>query len=44
VANLTSAQQDLETMQTMLRSFDLYDVTISEGDVLTAKDKVEMVN
>ena len=44
VADLTSAQQDLETMQTMVRSFDLYDVTINEGDLLTAKDKVEMLN
>ena len=44
VANLTSARQDLETMQMMVRSFDLYDVTINEGDVLTAKEKAEMLN
>lgn len=44
VANLASARQDLETMQMMVRSFDLYDVTINEGDALTAKEKVEMLN
>jgi methyl-accepting chemotaxis protein len=44
VADLISARQDLETMQMMVRSFDLYDVTINEGDVLTAKEKVEMLN
>jgi methyl-accepting chemotaxis protein len=42
--DLNAIRQDLETMQMMIRSFDLYDVTISEGDVLTAKDKVETLN
>ena len=44
VADLRSARQDLETMQMMVRSFDLYDVTINAGDVLTTKEKVEMLN
>ena len=44
VANLTSARQALETMQMMVRSFDLYDVTINEGDVLAAKEKAEMLD
>jgi methyl-accepting chemotaxis protein len=38
MADLTSARQDLESMQMMVRSFDLYDVTINDSDVLTAKD------
>ena len=44
MADLTSARHDLETMQMMVRSFDLYDVTITEGDVLAAKDKADMLN
>jgi len=28
----------------MVRSFDLYDVTITEGDVLAAKDKADLLN
>ena len=44
LAELTSARQDLETMQMMVRSFDLYDVTIREGDVLTANDKAKTLN
>lgn len=38
MADLTAARQDLESMQMMVRSFDLYDVTINDADVLTAKD------
>ena len=44
VADLTTAQQDLEAMQMMVRSFDLYDVTITDRDMVTAKDKAEMPN
>jgi hypothetical protein len=41
---LTSARQDLETMRMMVRSFDLYDVAITENDVLTAKDTADTLN
>lgn len=44
MADLTTAQQDLETMQMMVRSFDLYDVTITDRDMVTAKDKAEVPN
>lgn len=44
IADLNAIRQDLETMHMMIRSFALYDVTISEGDILTAKDKVETRN
>jgi methyl-accepting chemotaxis protein len=43
-ADLDSARRDLEMMQMMVRSFDLYDVTINESDLLTAKDKAEALN
>jgi len=43
-ADLNAIRQDLETMQMMIRSFNLYDVTISNGDLLTAKDKAETLN
>ena len=41
---LASARQELETMQMMVRSFELYDVTIGEGNVLTAKATVDTLN
>jgi len=44
LADLTSARQDLETMRMMVRSFDLYDVAITENDVLTAKDTADTLN
>jgi methyl-accepting chemotaxis protein len=44
MADLSSARQDLENMQMMVRSFDLYDVTINESDVLTAKDTAPGLN
>lgn len=44
MVDLKSAQQDLETMQMMVRSFDLYDVAINEGDVLTAKSAADTIN
>lgn len=44
LADLMSARQDLETMRTMVRSFDLYDVAITENDVLTAKDTADTLN
>lgn len=44
MVDLKSAQQDLETMQMMVRSFDLYDVAINEGDVLTAKRAADTIN
>jgi len=43
-ADLDSARRDLEMMQMMVRSFDLYDVTINGSNLLTAKDKVEVRN
>lgn len=44
LADLTSAQRDLEAMQRMVQSFDLYDVTITEGDVLAANSKTDTLN
>lgn len=44
VVDLKSARQDLETMQMMVRSFDLYDVAINEGGVLTAKSAADTIN
>jgi HAMP domain-containing protein len=44
MVDLKSAQQDLETMQMMVRSFDLYDVAINEGGVLTAKSAADTIN
>ena len=44
MADLTSARQDLETMQMMVRAFDLYDVTITGGDVLAAQDEADTLN
>jgi methyl-accepting chemotaxis protein len=44
LADLISARQDLEAMRTMVRSFDLYDVAITENDVLTAKDTADTLN
>jgi hypothetical protein len=44
VAELNSARQDLETMQMMVRSFDLYDVAITDKDVLTAKGTADTIN
>lgn len=44
MADLQSAQQDLETMRMMVRSFDLYDVTISANNGLTAKDATKPFN
>ena len=43
-AELSSARQDLENMRLMVRSFDLYDVTITETDALATKGKVETLN
>ena len=42
--DLTSARQDLESMQMMVRSFDLYDVAITESDVLAAKSAADTMN
>ena len=42
--DLASARQDLETMQMMVRSFDLYDVAITESDVLAAKSAADTIN
>lgn len=42
--DLASARQELETMQMMVRSFDLYDVAINESDVLTAKRAADTIN
>jgi methyl-accepting chemotaxis protein len=44
MGELKSARQDLETMQMMVRSFDLYDVAITESDVLTAKSTADRIN
>ena len=44
VAELNAARQDLETMQMMVRSFDLYDVAITDKDVLTAKGAADTIN
>jgi len=44
MVNLKSARQDLETMQMMVRSFDLYDVAINDSDVLTAKSTADTIN
>jgi len=44
VEELKSARQDLETMQMMVRSFDLYDVAITDNDVLTAKGVADTIN
>jgi methyl-accepting chemotaxis protein len=41
MAELTSAQQELETMRMMVRTFDLYDVAITSNDQLAAKDKAD---
>jgi methyl-accepting chemotaxis protein len=42
--DLVSARQDLESMQMMVRSFDLYDVAITESDVLAAKSAADTMN
>jgi len=44
MAELQSAHQDLETMRMMVRSFDLYDVTIAEDNGLTAKGAAKTLN
>ena len=43
-AELTSARQDLENMRMMVRTFDLYEVAITEKDRLAAKETVETLN
>lgn len=44
LADLQSAQQELEAMRTMVRAFDLYDVAITDSDVLTGKGAPESLN
>ena len=41
MAELTSARRELETMQMMVRSFDLYDVAITPNDQLAAKEDAQ---
>jgi methyl-accepting chemotaxis protein len=43
-SDLHSARQDLETMRMMVRSFDLYDVTVTANDRLAAKEAVKPLN
>jgi methyl-accepting chemotaxis protein len=44
LADLDSARQELETMRMMVRSFNLYDVSITPCDLLTAKGNAERLN
>lgn len=44
LTELKSARQELETMRMMIRSFDLYDVSITRNNALTAKDDAERLN
>jgi methyl-accepting chemotaxis protein len=44
VADLHAVRQDLETMQMMVRTFDLYDVAITDNDTLAAKKAVKPLN